>query len=127
MKVLVFTLLCLFIAISEAKVFSRCELAARLKRSGLDGYRGYSLGNWICMAYHESRYNSRAVGQPNSDKSRNYGIFQINSRWWCSNGQGKTANGCQSSCSGQHGWKIAKEKISQSGLMAADSEFDVPK
>ncbi|KAH0628950.1 hypothetical protein JD844_010615 [Phrynosoma platyrhinos] len=99
MKVLVFTLLCLFIAINEAKVFSRCELAARLKRGGLDGYYGYSLGNWICMAYHESRYNSRAVGRPNWDKSRDYGIFQINSRWWCSNGQGKTANGCKSSCS----------------------------
>ncbi|XP_054859885.1 lysozyme C, milk isozyme-like [Eublepharis macularius] len=93
------TFLFLLISVNEARVFKRCELATILRNAGLDGYYGYSLGNWLCMAYYESNFNSRAVGRPNSDGSRDYGIFQINSRWWCSNGQGRTANACHTSCS----------------------------
>uniref|UniRef100_A0A8D0KKI5 Glycosyl hydrolases family 22 (GH22) domain-containing protein n=1 Tax=Salvator merianae TaxID=96440 RepID=A0A8D0KKI5_SALMN len=96
---LVLTLVCLLIAVTEAKVFERCELARTLKRLGLSGYRGHALGNWICLAYYESRYNTRAVGPPNWDGSRDYGIFQINSRWWCDNGRRPTANGCRKPCS----------------------------
>uniref|UniRef100_A0A182C5Z9 Lysozyme n=1 Tax=Phalotris mertensi TaxID=1260334 RepID=A0A182C5Z9_9SAUR len=99
MKALVLTLLFLLIVASEAKVFSKCELALGLKQMGLDGYHGYSLGNWMCMAYHESRYNSQAVGPPNWDGSHDYGIFQINSQKWCNNYQGHTANGCNKTCS----------------------------
>ncbi|XP_060539352.1 lysozyme C, milk isozyme-like [Pantherophis guttatus] len=98
MKALSLTLLFLLIAANEAKVFTKCELASRLKNEGMDGYHDYKLDNWICMAYHESRYNTRAVGPPNSDGSRDYGIFQINSRWWCNNTQGPTANGCDTAC-----------------------------
>uniref|UniRef100_A0A8C6X539 Lysozyme n=1 Tax=Naja naja TaxID=35670 RepID=A0A8C6X539_NAJNA len=101
MKALALTFLFLLIAVNEAKVFTKCELASILKGKGMDGYHGYSLGNWICMAYHESRYNSRAVGPRNSDGSRDYGIFQINSRYWCKNNQGPTANGCNKPCSGK--------------------------
>ncbi|XP_061470330.1 uncharacterized protein LOC133379316 isoform X3 [Rhineura floridana] len=99
MKVLALTLLCLLIAVNEARVFEKCELARTLKQKGMDGYRGISLANWICTAYYESRFNTAAVGPPNSDGSRDYGIFQINSRWWCDNGRRPTANGCKSSCS----------------------------
>ncbi|XP_007445368.1 lysozyme C-like, partial [Python bivittatus] len=99
MKALVLTLLFLFLAASEAIEFTRCGLASFLKRHGLDGFHGYKLGNWVCMAYHESRYNTKAVGRPNPDGSRDYGIFQINSRWWCNNKQGRTANGCKKLCS----------------------------
>uniref|UniRef100_A0A8C5RK29 Glycosyl hydrolases family 22 (GH22) domain-containing protein n=1 Tax=Laticauda laticaudata TaxID=8630 RepID=A0A8C5RK29_LATLA len=53
----------------------------------------------ICMAYHQSRYNSRFVGPRTSDGNREYGIFQISSRWWCNNYQGHTANGCNKPCS----------------------------
>ncbi|XP_032068107.1 lysozyme C, milk isozyme-like [Thamnophis elegans] len=99
MKALILTLLFLFIAANEAKVYTKCELASILKRNGMDGYYGYSLGNWICLAYYETNYNSGLVGEPNWDGSRNYGIFQINSRWWCNNYQGHTANHCKKSCS----------------------------
>ncbi|XP_070791152.1 lysozyme C, milk isozyme-like [Pituophis catenifer annectens] len=99
MKALLLTLLFLLIAANEAKVFTKCELASLLKRQGMEGYHGYKLGDWICMAYHESRYNTQAVGPPNTDGSRDYGIFQINSRWWCNNNQGPTANGCHKPCS----------------------------
>ncbi|XP_015684541.1 lysozyme C, milk isozyme [Protobothrops mucrosquamatus] len=99
MKALMFTLLFLLIAANEAKVFKKCELASLLKKSGMDSSTGYPLENWICMAYHESRYNTQAVGPPNTDGSLDYGIFQINSRYWCNNNQGPTANGCNKPCS----------------------------
>ncbi|KAM6474752.1 lysozyme C, milk isozyme-like [Liasis olivaceus] len=98
MKALVLTLLFSLIAANEAKVFTKCELASVLKRHGLDAYHGYGLGNWVGMAYHKSGYNTKAVGWPNWDGSRDYGIFQINSRWWCNNKQGRTANGCKKIC-----------------------------
>ncbi|XP_029141531.1 lysozyme C, milk isozyme-like [Protobothrops mucrosquamatus] len=99
MKALVLTLLFILVAANEAKVYSKCELASRLKQSGIDGYYGFSLGDWICMAYYQSRYNSRFLGPQTSDGNREYGIFQISSRWWCNNYQGPTANGCNRPCS----------------------------
>ncbi|XP_034972602.1 lysozyme C, milk isozyme-like [Zootoca vivipara] len=99
MKVLVLTLFCLLISVKEGKVFEKCELAALLKQHGLDQYHGISLADWICTAYHESKYESSAVGPPNTDGSQDYGVFQINSRYWCDNQQGETANGCRISCS----------------------------
>ncbi|XP_070592196.1 lysozyme C, milk isozyme-like [Erythrolamprus reginae] len=99
MKALGLTLLFLFIAANEAKIYTKCELASILKRHGMDGFHGYSLGNWICMAYYESKYNSRLVGPRNWDGSYDYGIFQINSRWWCNNYSGRTSNGCKKNCS----------------------------
>lgn len=56
----------------------------------------------ICLAFYESSFNTNAVGPKNYDGSRDYGIFQINSRWWCTNGAGKSANGCRISCNGKY-------------------------
>ncbi|XP_060109261.1 lysozyme C, milk isozyme-like [Heteronotia binoei] len=101
MKILSLAALLLFslIFVSEAKRIPRCEMVRILKKAGLDRYRGYRLENWICMAYYGSKFNSGAVQGPNRNGSMDYGMFQINSRWWCSNGKGKTANGCRTSCS----------------------------
>ncbi|XP_070597203.1 lysozyme C-1-like [Erythrolamprus reginae] len=99
MKALALALLFVFTAANEAKIYEKCVLASILKRSGMDGYRGIKLADWVCMAYHESKYNSQVVGPPNTDGSRDYGIFQINSRYWCNNNQGPTANGCNKPCS----------------------------
>ncbi|XP_054859884.1 lysozyme C, milk isozyme-like [Eublepharis macularius] len=99
MKVLPLAVFFLLVAVNQARVFGKCELARIFKQHGLDGYAGYTLGSWICLAYYESGYNSQSVGPQNSDGSRDYGIFRINSRWWCSNGEGKTSNGCRTSCS----------------------------
>ncbi|KAK2818808.1 hypothetical protein Q5P01_024369 [Channa striata] len=94
MRSLVFLLL---VAVASAKVFQRCEWARTLKSHGMDGYRGYSLANWVCLSKWESDYNTRATNR-NSDGSTDYGIFQINSRWWCSNGT-PTSNACNIQCS----------------------------
>ncbi|XP_062869753.1 LOW QUALITY PROTEIN: lysozyme C-like [Trichomycterus rosablanca] len=95
MKTVVFMLL---LAVANAKVYSRCELARALKANGMDGYHGISLANWVCLTKHESDFNTRATNH-NSDGSTDYGIFQINNRWWCSNGVFHSANGCGISCS----------------------------
>nr|AIZ00421.1 lysozyme [Anguilla japonica] len=95
MRALVFLLL---VAVASAKVFERCELARTLKAAGMDGYRGVSLGDWVCLARWESSYNTAATNR-NTDGSTDYGIFQINSRWWCNNGVTPSKNGCNISCS----------------------------
>uniref|UniRef100_A0A8C6TUH3 lysozyme n=1 Tax=Neogobius melanostomus TaxID=47308 RepID=A0A8C6TUH3_9GOBI len=95
--VAVFLLLCA-VAV-QGKVFDRCEWARLLKRSGMDNYRGVSLKDWVCLTQHESNYNTRATNR-NTDGSTDYGIFQINSRWWCRDGGVSAANGCGINCSG---------------------------
>ncbi|KAJ8249488.1 hypothetical protein GJAV_G00235990 [Gymnothorax javanicus] len=94
MRVLVFLLLA---GAASAKIFRRCDLAKTLKDAGMDGYQGVSLGDWVCLAQSESSYNTGAT-HSNTDGSTDYGIFQINSRWWCDDG-GRTANGCNIKCS----------------------------
>uniref|UniRef100_A0A8C5SXD4 lysozyme n=1 Tax=Laticauda laticaudata TaxID=8630 RepID=A0A8C5SXD4_LATLA len=80
LKMTVFTLTLLFflIAASEAKQYSRCRLASRLKQGGLDGYYGYNL---------QIQHQCFGAAKPGS---HDYGIFQINRAWWCNNYQGHT-------------------------------------
>nr|UHA56337.1 c-type lysozyme [Plecoglossus altivelis] len=83
MRALVFLLLA---AVANAKVYQRCELAKVLKNAGMDGFRGISLPNWVCLTKGESNYNTKVTNR-NSDGSTDYGIFQINSRYWCDDGR----------------------------------------
>ncbi|XP_039592703.1 lysozyme C, kidney isozyme-like [Polypterus senegalus] len=92
------TFLALIISPAMGKTFQRCELAKLLKASGMDGYRRVSLPNWVCMASFESRYDTMARNY-NRDGSTDYGIFQINSRWWCEDGETPgSKNACKISC-----------------------------
>ncbi|XP_041915720.1 lysozyme C-like [Alosa alosa] len=90
--------LLLLVASACAEVYDRCELARILKANGMDGYWGISLANWMCLAEWESHYNTDAIHH-DSDGSTDYGIFQINSRWWCNDGHSVTSNACGISCS----------------------------
>uniref|UniRef100_A0A8C8RT50 Sperm acrosome membrane-associated protein 3 n=1 Tax=Pelusios castaneus TaxID=367368 RepID=A0A8C8RT50_9SAUR len=83
--------------VAWGKVFSRCELARLLQRGGLDGFMGYSLDNWICLAFYGSRFDTGTVTE-NSDGSSDYGIFQINSRRWCTDHHSHTLDLCQTRC-----------------------------
>uniref|UniRef100_A0ACB8EN60 Uncharacterized protein n=2 Tax=Sphaerodactylus townsendi TaxID=933632 RepID=A0ACB8EN60_9SAUR len=80
-------------------VYDVCDLARTLREMGLDGYAGYSLANWVCMAYHESRFNTAATHYNDYDGSTDFGIFQINSRYWCQYGSQPSANICRIPCS----------------------------
>ncbi|CAO2644491.1 Sperm acrosome membrane-associated protein 3 [Lemmus lemmus] len=84
---------------SKAKVFSRCELAKELHSFGLDGYRGYNLADWVCLAYYTSGFNTATLDHE-ADGSTNNGIFQISSRRWCKNLSSNGPNICRLYCTG---------------------------
>ncbi|XP_070791158.1 lysozyme C, milk isozyme-like [Pituophis catenifer annectens] len=98
MKALVLTLLFLLMALSEAKIFSRCELASVLKQYGPDSYTG-ELDFLICLGYYASYYNTQAVSGPDNDGFSYYGIFQFGSNDWCSDNQKGMHNFCRKPCS----------------------------
>ncbi|KAG5272687.1 hypothetical protein AALO_G00168260 [Alosa alosa] len=90
--------LLLLVAVASAKVYDHCELARTLKAAGMDGYRGVSLADWVCLSKWESSYNTQATNK-NTDGSTDYGIFQINSKWWCNDGKTPRAkNACNINC-----------------------------
>uniref|UniRef100_G3Q2S7 lysozyme n=1 Tax=Gasterosteus aculeatus aculeatus TaxID=481459 RepID=G3Q2S7_GASAC len=111
MRAVVFLLL---VAAAGAKVYERCEWARVLKANGMDGYGGYGLADCskdarnvplfygiirVCLSYSESGYSTTATNF-NTDGSTDYGIFQINSRWWCEDGRTpRSKNACSISCS----------------------------
>ncbi|CAG0886937.1 unnamed protein product [Darwinula stevensoni] len=76
-----YLLFALLMTPSLGKIYERCELAREFHYThGLDRN---GLGNWVCLAYYESSYNTNAVGGPNGNGSYDYGIFQINDGFWC--------------------------------------------
>ncbi|KAK5852472.1 hypothetical protein PBY51_023937 [Eleginops maclovinus] len=95
MRCLVFLLL---VALASAKVYERCEWARVLKDHGMDNYYGNSLADWVCLSKWESSYTTTATNH-NTDGSTDYGIFQINSRWWCEDGRTPSSkNACNINC-----------------------------
>ncbi|XP_060109189.1 lysozyme C-like [Heteronotia binoei] len=102
MKTILFLGLILFAVLqlprAEGKTFGRCELARVLWQNGFEGYIGHKTADWVCLAQHESGYQTDAVHDNGS--SRDYGIFQINSQYWCDDGRTPgTENACRISCS----------------------------
>uniref|UniRef100_A0A7M4EHN6 lysozyme n=1 Tax=Crocodylus porosus TaxID=8502 RepID=A0A7M4EHN6_CROPO len=96
MKALIFLELFLLPPAAHGKVYERCELAAAMKRLGLASIPGYTLGDWVCTAKYESNFNTDAI---NYNRSTDYGILQINSRWWCKDGKTPRAkNACKIQC-----------------------------
>ncbi|KAH0501913.1 Lysozyme C-1 [Microtus ochrogaster] len=54
----------------------------------------------LCLAQHESNFNTKATNYNPGGQSTDYGIFQINSRSWCNDGKTpKAVNACGISCS----------------------------
>ncbi|XP_011925528.1 PREDICTED: sperm acrosome-associated protein 5 isoform X2 [Cercocebus atys] len=51
----------------------------------------------LCMAHYESGFDTAFVDH-NPDGSSEYGIFQLNSAWWCDNGITPTKNLCHMDC-----------------------------
>lgn len=86
---------CVLLPCSWGKVFDKCELARELVQ--VHGIPKEQVGNWVCIAEYESRFNSSAVGRMNWDGSADHGLFQINDRYWCSPPGPK--NECQIDCS----------------------------
>uniref|UniRef100_A0A8C3SDN2 lysozyme n=1 Tax=Chelydra serpentina TaxID=8475 RepID=A0A8C3SDN2_CHESE len=80
-------------------IIPRCQLVRILRQHRLEGFVGRTVADWVCLAKHESSYNTRAINR-NKNGSSDYGIFQINSKYWCHDGQTPGAsNGCRIPCS----------------------------
>jgi lipocalin len=74
---------------------SECQVANYLKNAG---FPSYSIGTMVCISKYESSYDCDATNR-NTDGSTDYGLFQINSYWWCSGDAKSKYNGCGTSCS----------------------------
>ncbi|XP_019486744.1 PREDICTED: lysozyme-like protein 4 [Hipposideros armiger] len=96
MKVsLVLALLGYLMVPSDAAILGRCVVAKRLKDGGLSDFEGYSLENWVCLAYFESKFNPEAVYENVHEAYMGFGLFQIRNNDWCDRGR----NLCHVSCS----------------------------
>ncbi|XP_042326657.1 sperm acrosome-associated protein 5-like [Sceloporus undulatus] len=63
----------------------------------MDGYGGYSLGDWLCLLYYTSSYNTKYKSRDMFTRNR-YGIFQIDSGNWCFDGCVVSKNQCHTRC-----------------------------
>ncbi|XP_016051634.1 PREDICTED: lysozyme-like protein 4 [Miniopterus natalensis] len=79
----------------SADVLGRCVVAKMLHDGGLSNFEGYSLENWVCLAYFESKFNPEAVYENNPGSYMGFGLFQIRDPDWCNKGK----NLCHVSCS----------------------------
>ncbi|KAM5213216.1 lysozyme-like protein 6 isoform 2-T3 [Hipposideros larvatus] len=87
------------VTIHQARLINRCDLAKLLHQEEMDGFEGFSLSDWLCLAFVESNFNTSKVNE-NADGSFDYGIFQINSHYWCNDHQSHSENICQLECQG---------------------------
>uniref|UniRef100_A0A8C8W1V3 lysozyme n=1 Tax=Peromyscus maniculatus bairdii TaxID=230844 RepID=A0A8C8W1V3_PERMB len=111
----------------QAKVCKHCKLVTLLKSHGMDGYRGLNMTNWVCLAQHGSNYNTQITNYNPGDQSTNYGIFQINSRYWCNDDKTlRAVNACGIPCSGWPGETTVQTEISPSTLATVESNRRVP-
>ncbi|XP_056430162.1 lysozyme C isoform X2 [Hyla sarda] len=95
----IFEGLLVILAFANGKKFEKCELARDMKSKGLDGFKGYSLPNWVCTAFYESSFNTASKNFNPGDNSTDYGILQINSRWWCNDFKTpRPHNACNINC-----------------------------
>ncbi|KPP56383.1 sperm acrosome-associated protein 5-like [Scleropages formosus] len=99
MKLLMLQLLLLgaFLSLCNGRQMSRCEVVKIFKSQGLDGFEGFAVGNYVCMAYWESRWKTHRVRESNN-MGKDYGIFQINSAKWCDDGSSGGQNQCGVLC-----------------------------
>ncbi|KAI5631097.1 c-type lysozyme/alpha-lactalbumin family domain-containing protein [Phthorimaea operculella] len=51
------------------------------------GFPAHQLRDWVCLVEAESSRQTEVVGGPDDDGSFDYGLFQINDRYWCNPGE----------------------------------------
>ncbi|XP_045768363.1 lysozyme-like [Maniola jurtina] len=78
----VFVALAVVVMESEGKTLKRCELVRELRAQGFPEDK---LQNWVCLVENESGRSTHKTGKVNRNGSRDYGLFQINDKYWCSN------------------------------------------
>ncbi|PWS23069.1 hypothetical protein DKP78_15085, partial [Enterococcus faecium] len=86
----------LCVPLCMARRLKRCEVDRNFRSQGLDGFGGFSLGNYVCMAFWESKWKTHKVRS--ADVGKDYGVFQINSYKWCDDGTPGGKNLCKVKC-----------------------------
>ncbi|KAL9904190.1 uncharacterized protein ACN2A1_004661 [Glossina fuscipes fuscipes] len=66
----------------KGKIYNKCELAQELYRRHHIPME--QIATWVCIAQHESSFNTAAIGRLNTDGSADHGLFQISDLYWCS-------------------------------------------
>ncbi|KAH9644106.1 hypothetical protein HF086_015436 [Spodoptera exigua] len=80
---------------SDAKYFeTNCDLVHELRKQKFPEDR---MRDWVCLVNSESARRTDAIGGPNKNGSRDYGLFQINDHFWCSNST-TPGKSCQVTC-----------------------------
>ncbi|KAL0831568.1 hypothetical protein ABMA28_002354 [Loxostege sticticalis] len=95
LTVVVLFVLATFWLESDAKRFSRCELVRELRRQGFPEDK---MRNWVCLVENESGRTTNKVGPVNKNGSKDYGLFQINDKYWCTS-SGPAGKDCNVKCS----------------------------
>jgi lysozyme C len=78
--------------VGEGKVYERCELARELLYQHDIPMK--DIATWVCIAKHESGFNTSAIGRLNWDGSEDHGLFQISDIYWC----GESGKSCGAKC-----------------------------
>lgn len=73
---------------------SECDVAKYLRRAG---FPSSTIGTMVCISKYESSFNCDATNK-NTDGSTDYGLFEINSYYWCSGDATSKYNECGTSC-----------------------------
>ncbi|XP_026331784.1 uncharacterized protein LOC113239129 [Hyposmocoma kahamanoa] len=94
LKWVLFALALIACAESASHQLTRCQLVRELRKHG---FPASQLRNWVCLVESESSRYTDIVSKPNSNGSRDYGLFQINDRYWCSN-TNKPGKDCNVTC-----------------------------
>lgn len=79
-------------SVGEGKVYERCELARELLNQHQVPMN--QIATWVCIAKHESAFNTSAIGRLNWDGSEDHGLFQISDIYWC----GESGKACGVQC-----------------------------
>nr|AXS59151.1 c-type lysozyme 5 [Leguminivora glycinivorella] len=79
--------------LAEAKIMAKCDAVKELQKAGV---QKTFFSNWICLMKMESGMNTSLLTGPKTASSYSHGIFQINSRKWCS--RGHTGGKCNKRC-----------------------------
>ena len=78
----------------NAKKYTECELAVELVQHG---FPRASINDWVCLVKSESGMDTKLTNIYNKDGSKDWGLFQINDRYWCK-GSARSKNVCGFNC-----------------------------
>lgn len=71
--------------LAHAGTKSKCDVVRALRNENV---QDSEMRDWLCLVKHESAFKYTAKNS-NNDGSTDYGIFQLNDRYWCGRGSTK--------------------------------------